>query len=519
MHIDLNVGGISTPLSKAAAEKLSQQMAAILLELRVPPNKSIGAVVENVSNISSAERAALIVQHKQTTRNASLIELLRNPATKLVELKLHQKTFHVMTDIPLLKAQKLIITPSQQHFLTKAESITAATPSAVRTPIETHAQTKNPEIAQRTLTNLVGNIEAPIKPQSSSPPQREQPLASAEANPLRASNLKWNHVEPVVKSALARDLPVAQTVSQNPLLSHLLSSGPSSGQPVTGTGPALNSIQQLQTIPLTLSAGTTLTTKQVADKILNSGVFYESRLHQALLEHGFKGDMSGIRDHDAKSILLQAQADLSSLLTTTQGATAKQAPMESITKLLSQLFGPKPTPSGGQSAPQSSSTAPHQLMRAVDGALAQIQLRQTHALIKQFSEPPSAQTTVSFDIPLRFPDGIFNMLVTMFEPERREKKNKRKQEEQRRQWKMRLNLDLGSSGELTSEVTAEENQIEAVFWANNAELRDATRGNLESLQKELTERGITVSRIHCSDEQPPPREEYRIDSPLIDLET
>lgn len=118
MQIDLVTGNTSTNLSKAELSKLTRQMANVLLTLEIPTNKTVQVQVGEITPISRDERLNLILQLKKQPNQQALIDLLRKPDTKLVELKLHQRLVHVITDIPLKLGQLVLIRPTVSHLST-----------------------------------------------------------------------------------------------------------------------------------------------------------------------------------------------------------------------------------------------------------------------------------------------------------------------------------------------------------------------------------------------------------------
>lgn len=494
-------------------------MSAILQVLQIPATRSIRATVEAASPISLEERAALIVQHKAHPNSQALIDLLRSAQTNLIELKFHNRTFHVISDIPLKPGESLTIKPTAQHFVTTAPGQAGSAIKHEQPVTTTSAAKQGLENATSALPYPAKSVTAATRPNlplfapNTSPPGAPAESADRLINLPPSQNGRASNV---LRSAIARDLPIAEPLAKQLTLASFIHRDTSIG---TQGDKLLHALGQLRTLPLTISPGKPPPTQDVFNSLLNNGMFHESRLAKALLGEVNAGQLNHLKEYDAKSLLLQLQTGLTNLVGSEQPRN-KPAPADGVAKLLAQLFNTLPS----QQATTTTSSAVTQqtqlLLKAVESALAQIQLNQTQSLVKHLAENAPAQTALTFDVPLRLPDGIFNMFVALFDPEQKSSKSPRQNTEQKRkQWKMLLGLDLGSCGELTTEVTAEENTVEAVLWANKESLREAARKNLPDLVNQLSERGIEVKHIRCSEEEPPRREAPTAGGPLVDLET
>ncbi len=164
MRIELGSGQEAIQVSKSDLRKLTQQMANLLADLKIPLGKPVLVEITESSPITSDERVALILQLKKQPKQAALVEILRKPETKLFTLALHKRTAHVISDIPLKVGQSLLIKPNP-NFLSPVKAVpelATQKPNNPQTPMPSSPETQS---TRTTLTyDKVNSPNNSVKP-------------------------------------------------------------------------------------------------------------------------------------------------------------------------------------------------------------------------------------------------------------------------------------------------------------------------------------------------------------------
>lgn len=577
MQIDLTSLTKGQPLRPADLEKLSSQMAEILLRLKATPGKPILVEIKTLSAITQTERKALLEQTPKP--GAALSELLRNPKTQLVEMRFRNQTFFVLSDIALTPGQKISVTP-------KPDAFTFRQPQALQPTAQSEAQptqdlNSNKPNTAREFTSQVQKIRTPtttaqttqfsgnttpVKADPLKPELTINPTALKSSLANKQSNIAQNHathnafsspqlnkptaatpqITPPVETETATpnkalltttQTPSSQQVKPEQFIAQLLRKALPIAEPIatikSNNTAVMEHIVNLPSLNKTQATSSTTTLWQNLNALSQTVITLANKeppappiIRQALesqIQMVSSSETNTSKNQTQIQVLLENIANLSSqlLLSQTQAEQTKQS-FSSLEKLLLSFMPNSAPAQATQTVKQDSAEVRLQhLQQFAQKALAQIQVRQiqnssfTQAKTEQMVSSPS----LSFDVPVRMPEGWFNLFVTIEEPKKEKQKKKEQDKSQRnKRWRLLLGLELGDAGTLTTELSINTSELDATLWADKPELREQAKASIGELRQQLTQQGLNVGELVCSEAPTPPKSQAGI-TPLIDIET
>jgi len=140
-----------------------------------------------------------------------------------------------------------------------------------------------------------------------------------------------------------------------------------------------------------------------------------------------------------------------------------------------------------------------QLLRLALGQLARTQNHQLQAAGSQLAAGSDAAThqTLTTELPFWY-QGSVHLMDIRIDQERANKKA----HEKHQAWNLRLRFDLEELGELVALATLQGKSMAAVFWASEKPLVSKLTSELKHLNNTLTELGLEVKQLHCQHGQP-----------------
>ena len=194
--------------------------------------------------------------------------------------------------------------------------------------------------------------------------------------------------------------------------------------------------------------------------------------------------------------------------------------LNSLDQALLQLFSSKPGRSH-ESTPDDARKLTQQLLNTVQKNLSNIQLSQYKSIDRAHLEQTPIQNHFQVDIPLRLPEGLFNIFFQLREKkisEDEKEQTAKKKPRSRSRWSVYLELEMGNEGTMAVEMNLCEQDIDLQFWAEKPSLREKTLTELQQLKNSLEAQGLHVEDLRCS-VKPPPKREMTFNASLIDIQT
>src|SRR5690606_6840768 len=172
-------------------------------------------------------------------------------------------------------------------------------------------------------------------------------------------------------------------------------------------------------------------------------------------------------------------------------------------------------------SPPDTATQLRRIETLVESALSQIQLNQYRSASAQLGETGgTVQNSVFIDLPVRLADGFISIFFQLqeYKVARRNESRKNERSTKKSRWVAFLEMEVREQSKLAVELSVTDQQVDAVFWSDDDELRRDADCKLTNLRQQLEDRGLTVTDLRCST-NPAPRKEVRLDYSLIDVKT
>ncbi len=470
--------GTSIIATGTAAHKLS-------VELGLRTLQTVSARVTDVSVVTPAEKQA-ILQSRSSAAGPSppgistLVDVVESPHVRLVALAINGKMVHALTNLPLQLLQ------------------------SVQVRLDPHG-------------NLVLVPQNPPVPTGGAGGQI--PASQAGESPGFNSVLQLVQQSPALRSqarsALAteinRTLPQAQPLHH--LLNLLLKITPTARNSST-------TLQSLLTAVPTLEMLLGSPADKLKNALQNSGTFYENRIGSASqLVRGTQPGLPAALQSDLKHLLIQLAQHLRTTHGASQGPSGKHSDT-ALDTLLRQLLHLAPARQTADNQPDAAAPL-RRLESMIEAALSQVQLNQYRSASAQLGETGGVvQNAVFMDLPVRLADGFISVFFQLqeFKVARRNAAGKKERSTKKSRWVAFLEMEVRAQGKLAVELSVTDQQIDAVFWSDDEQLRQDADRNLSSLRQHLESRGLTVTDLRCSS-NPAPSRNVRLDYSLIDVRT
>jgi Flagellar hook-length control protein FliK len=532
-----------TALSKSVWQALLTQPEIKLVELKhqqvlftaitdLPIQKG-----QTLSLQVSTRGIQLLLTPSDSTANGKPQALTTNAASALLAQGQSTTTNPTTGLNPLVTSSNLIPSPAQSS----TPNQTVASPSS-QSSIGTATLaglTATPEDVSNTAPKAATND--PLSPKSGHHSLNTQPLATApaalipgrlalEAATPPEQNALTNKAQEratasLLAQAIATALPKADTLqpalTASARLSAVLQQIPLQSLP-PALKPLLPLLTQLQQQAVELTSPKPLTAETISKAINNNGVFYERNVLQTLRQND-SPQTNTITDEDIKALLIKTLQVLGIPVGTTPLADPKlNMQNDAIARLWFGLFNGL----GGKEKTQKLGVSKQEnLLQLVQtssqNALAKIQLNQFRSLSAGQNDTTQGNSPLHLDIPIKWPDYLGNAHIQIFRPpvEDEEKKEAHKQKHKKMaRWRVFMELELGDEGSLSVDLSIADKRVDATFWAEKDELRRKAAAHLQNLRTELTERGLDVADLRCSN-NPPPAQKMNLDYAIIDVQT
>jgi hypothetical protein len=530
------------PIGKASVPPLSTEISRILSDLKIRVGSLLEAKVNQVTPLTPDEQKQLMDFYSQSSSvnrsQGQLQQLIRRPNPMLMELNINNKILHTLSDLPLVEDQviKVLVTPKG---LVLIPTPPAPSKSATQTPLVP----VNPPKAPTLHTSTEFGARTPASTRSDSVQHPFMPPAATQPNGLPSSRQIFS--PPTAQTAqqqllaitAAHDLPKAEKLAPLMNAAKLIN--------LQLTKETLIHLPRL--LPLKLLLGrlpaqgldlarlTPTNTQPLKAALHQSGVFYESRVKQAIegpitrTQSHLRSTPTGaevrdtqglvtVADKDTKGLLLQAQTLLTTLSNNIAASSSTKIP-DTIAQLFlgfMSMLTPRQL--------QTNAPPTQQLIQAlkdrVDRSLAGIQIQQCRTLNSQTAD--SANPQWHLDVPLRSPEGYGNLYLHFSEqkiPDQASDDTKPKSKRQTKsRWRVFLELELDELGKLAAEISAVEHTVGITLWAEQDFLREKASAQLQELKGDLEKQGITIEELRCSPNLPP-TQKVQLDYALIDTQT
>lgn len=456
--------------------------------LGIRAHQTVSARVTGISVVSTAEKQAILASRNSagsppSPGSRALTEVVQSPDVRLIALTINGKVVHALSNLPLQLLQ------------------------SVQVRLDAHG-------------NLVLVPQNPPVPAGGPGAQNPAPHTSESpgSKSLLQMVLQSTSLRSQARSALATE--INRTLPQAQPLHHLLnlllkiSDMPALASPVNNSPTTLHAL--LTAIPtletLLRSPGDALRTA-----LLNSGTFYENRIGSAL--PGSLPGTSAALPSDLKHLLIQLAQHLQASGSAAQGAAGKNSDtaLDTFLRQLLQLVPARQTTNN-----QSDSASPlRRLESMVEAALSQVQLNQYRSASAQLGETGgTVQNSVFVDLPVRLADGFISVFLQLqeFKAFRRSESGRKERTTKKSRWVAFLEMEVRAQGKLAVELSVTDQQVDAVFWSDDEQLRRDADQNLGNLRQHLEDRGLTVTDLRCSPNAAPTKH-VRLDYSLIDVKT
>lgn len=255
-----------------------------------------------------------------------------------------------------------------------------------------------------------------------------------------------------------------------------------------------------------------------------------------------------IRQQDTKGLLLQlsrllagsgalaGQASATSAATTSStfalgtglslGSQPAGIQQQLALQLLQRLF-PEALRASDSSNTAILQQAPAQLIQslqaAIQSAIARLQWKQLQSVSTQESVSPWLQ----LELPARHQQELIPIDISVRErygqeqqkdEETAKEEDRNKISKKRRQWQVRLSLELPHIGPFHCDLLVQEQQVSATLWAENTHTAARMQGQLQHLQQQLEQQDITVDSLRCFQGKPQ-RSDNTVNTQLVDIKT
>jgi len=304
-------------------------------------------------------------------------------------------------------------------------------------------------------------------------PVKDDPIAQA----LRTALPRQTDLIPLLTNiALLADDPAANKVS-SPL-----------------PQPIVQLAQQLFNNLTSTAQATTATGLQHA--VGNSGMFLENRLTNTVVA---SPDLRSSLSLDFKAGLLLLREALLAPTPSNQPQDAPQVlrntvPESPVSRNILVPSAPgnaaSLSPTGFNAASELTTPA---LAMQTEGALARLHVNQLASL-----SSPQQHPLWVIELPLRR-DNHIDLIQLRIEQDT----SSHTPEAQERPWSISLELQVGDLGPLYARITLLGQQVSVTLWAEENTTASLAKRNIEQLQRDLVQAGLTTGTLHCQQGNPP----------------
>lgn len=493
---DITPTQAGTPAGQLRAN-FSKQAQQLLSELQVRAGQRFEATVTRLSEVAPWERQALLQSMSErgapmTPRTQqALTQLLSSPSLKLVQLQAQARPVQTLTDLPLIKGQTVTVQVRPDGQLQLMPTAPTATLNRATTP---SAQPVN--------------LTAPATGNVASQQTNNQAITRPLAPPTFSDS---NSAQEALRGALRQVLPQAQPSSvllnQLTQLPSLNLTGPNAPALQNILAPLMQLAQQVAS-PEQWQRDPVGTLKQAMN---NSGIFLEHKLREATTPDRDRPNQ------DPKALLAQAlQLPIAPATVQLLNSPPPGVALNQFEQALARLFGGF----AGQPSAAAHHHPAHGLPKLVQGALAQIQLQQYRTLGTMSADTAPAPLQLYLDMPLRTPEGFWNLFLHLQEIREKDPKPEREKKTPRRKsrWQVYMELEVGDEGRLAMEINLLDQRVDARFWAERSALRQKTEAGLSQLKHKLEAQGLQVTDLRCSGHTPP-GQKMHLNYSLVDERT
>ncbi len=496
--MNLKVGDTVEALVRSASPA-DQQLRAKLSQWVMPSN-------QNQESAATRNGTATGAQMKGDGSLATnLMQLLKSPQLKLIEVQIRQQSLVIFTDQALKTGQTVQLQLHDKGFMLLSGKTTGGAPNTpvsqemIHTSAGHHKNQLLPAQMQ-TLTQALRTLMPAFS-------ETNHPAHKALADVMQAA-LQLNHPSaPTQLQQLRQQLPpnVADSLRQAATLIR---------SPLQLT--------QVETLKHTLK---------------NAGQFMEQQWIQSLNSAANKNSpLLSPPANDTKGSLVKILQTLNQTLSATQTASTTQSLTQSLQQfslsspplLLSEwlrLVLQKST--AAQTGPASSradalsSQLQTQLHQQVQVAIAKILFDQLQSLQKSqpFSESSPNNNHWQLEIPMRFGADVYPLALRIEEDwEQNYQEDSSNQPQQLQKWVVKMTFELPHAGKMHAHVSVLQTQVSTTLWVENAAIFPLAQNQLRTLHQRLEKDGCTVKSLECLQGKPQ-EEKTQIHYSLVDIRT
>ena len=357
--------------------------------------------------------------------------------------------------------------------------------------------------ARGTVTLKVNEalIQAHIQPQSNHPLPTQpgqslqlQVASTGAQTVLKVINLpvKDDPIAQAFRTALPRQTELTPLLTNIALLADPAVNKVSSPLPQ----PISQLAQQIFNNLTSTAQATTATGLQHA--VSNSGMFLENRLvNTDLASPGLRTPLT--LDFKAGLLLLREALALATPTPPSQPQDVQQAPRNTAPESPGSRNMPVPSPPGNAASlnPMGFNAAPElttpALAMQIEGTLARLNVNQLASL-----SSPQQHPLWVIELPLRH-DNHIDLIQLRIEQDA----SSHTPDAQERPWSISLELQLGDLGPLYARITLLGQQVSVTLWAEENTTASLANLNIERLQHDLVQAGLTTGTLHCQQGSPP----------------
>ncbi len=562
-------GGAATPqnnLDSNLINSLDQQrqarIQAIQTLTQIKVGETVAAVVDSISQQPTSTKAAetnpqqlspgqqqLLAAIQKQVAGTNQPATVNTPLINQVNLRINQQTVTVATPLPLKVGQPVNVT------LTQAGDLKLLTTPSQRVPTGANAKVQA-ELTQALRENLpnqrpvsellqhVSNIvsKPALNQALLSKPLREA-LSQLLQQPLDASNPKperlrealinsGNYLENrLLQPKAYPDTNVQQDLKGQLLqLKQYLETTPSTSQTPTQQAPT-PAVGQTPTVGATVgtTAGvTTATTAQTTGKLTTPNVYSANGHLQA------RGDVAS---KTAEAPLNQERmtpeqagrlaAESTPLPTGSKPATESAAnpllatTLPNFTSAMLGLFNSSAGRAGDFDLKQLRTQLTVLLHRQLLQTLAGITSHQANSLLQKQASTETGGTLYHWNIelPIKMGEHLVPMHISVEEkPEYDDNPGTNKKAEKARRWEVRMSFELPDDGNLHAHIRVVNDTVNASLWAEQPQLLEKAKQQLQTLQQRMQKSGVTVEKIECLAGSPP-TQANSLGYALVDIKT